>query len=536
MSMTAVPSRRFRPPLPLSALRSLLPLLLLATVPGASRTGADTTVRVLVRFTPGVVMEERELVARRLHGGVRRAFASAPLAALELPASEIDALRRDPRVATVEADPVYHAAALALSELKPTIDNGLYGLVLSRAVQAQARKVTGKGVRVCIADTGIDAHHSDLSRAYAGGFDLVDDDENPDVGSDLGLGEHATMVAGILAAAVNRKGVHGVAYDAQLRVARVLGADGTGFGSDVMAAVERLVEEDGCRVVNLSLGTSERTDSEELFYRDLLARNDVLLVAAAGNDGHAGVSYPAAYPGVVAVGAVDHTAALASFSNTGPEIDLVAPGVGILSSVPRGSGSEAYVSAGHVWPASAFTYAGQTRRSGIRAALVDCGSGNTAEEFPRKVRGGIALMRRGDAFFSVKVENAMNAGARAALIYNNVAEGVIGTLQEPTASDGRPWIPAVLVSEADGAYLRAHRKAIALVNGPSDWDAGSGTSFAAPHVAGAAALVWSVDRTLSRDQVLSLLETTAVDLGEAGPDERFGWGLIDADASSRAAR
>jgi subtilisin family serine protease len=507
----------------------------LAGIAAADREPAEARVRVLVRFARDVELDERLAVAWRSRGVLRRDLGDWGIAAVELPSSQVEALRRAPGVATVEPDTIHRAAALALAELEPTLDNGLYGLVVTKALAAQARRVTGGGVRVCIADSGIDASHPDLAAAYRGGFDLVDDDEDPDVGADPGLGGHGTMVAGIVAAAFNRQGVRGIAYGAEIVHARVLGADGTAPASDVMAAVRRLVEEEGCRIVNLSLGSDRPSSTEEEFYRQLLARHDVLIVAAAGNDERDSLSFPAGYPEVVAVGAVDRFQNHAAFSNTGNELDLAGPGVAVLSTVPRGSGGEAYVKAGRAFDATSFIYGGYTSASGLRGKLVDCGSGNTPAEFPRKVRGAVALMRRGDAFFSVKVENAMNAGARAAVIYNNVDEPTRGTLQSPTASDERPWIPVVLVSKDDGERLRRYRKQATVVTGPSDWDAGNGTSFAAPYVAGAAALVLSVDPSLSRDAVLQLLEMTAVDLGEPGLDPAFGWGLVDADAATRAA-
>lgn len=525
-----------RPPPSLRApLHVLVACVLVAAATLTGRAAADDTVRVLVRFAAGVEPDEPAAVARRVHAHLRRQLTTAPIAALELPASAVASLRLDPRVALVEVDPVYHAARLATSEVEPALGNGSYGLVLTHAVEAQARRVTGAGVRVCVADTGIDARHPDIASAYKGGFDLVDGDENPDVGADSTLGEHGTIVAGIIAAARNRKGVRGVAYTAQIVHARVLGASGTGFGSDVMAAVERLVEREGCRIVNLSLGSGQRSDTEESFYRDLLERHpELLVVAAVGNDGHEGLIFPAAFDGIAAVGAVGPDQELASFSNTGPELDLVAPGVTVLSSVPRGSGSEAFVKAGRSVPATAFIFSSQT--AALAGRLVDCGTGNTPEDFPAKVRGSIALMRRGDAFFSVKVENAMNAGAKGAIIYNNVAEPVRGTLQTETASNGRRWIPAVLVSQEDGAFLQQRPKPVTLVSARTDWDVGSGTSFAAPHVSGVAALVLSVNPSLSGAELLALLRDTARDLGEPGVDSRFGWGLVDADAATRAAQ
>ncbi len=513
-------------------------LLGASTVAGTAAVDSsapDERVRVLVRFERDVDLGERLGVARKLGGAVRRDLGDWGIAAVELPSSQLEALRRDPDIVAVEPDTIHRAAALALSELEPKIDNGLYGLVLTKAVNAQARRVTGAGVRVCIVDAGIDASHPDLAAAYRGGFDLVDDDENPDVGADPGLGGHGTMVAGVVAAALNRQGVRGIAHGAEIRHARVLGPDGTAPSSDIMAAVRRLVEDEGCRIVNLSLGSDRSTDTEEDFYRQLLARHDVLIVAAAGNDERDSLSFPAGYPNVAAVGAVDRFQNHASFSNTGNELDLAGPGVAVLSTVPRGSGGEAYVKAGRAFDATSFIFGGYTTAAGMRGKLVDCGTGNTPEEFPRKVRGAIALMQRGDAFFSVKVENAMNAGAKGAVIYNNVDEALRGTLQTPTTSDDREWIPVVLVSKDDGARLRTYRKQITLVTGPSDWDAGNGTSFAAPYVAGAAALVLSVDPSLSRDRLLELLEATAIDLGEPGLDPAFGWGLVDADAATRAA-
>lgn len=506
---------------------------------GGARGHADVDsdrVHVLVRFARGVEATERGQVARRFRGAVRRDLGDYSIAALELPAAEVAALRRDPSVDLVEPEPIYHAEALSASELTPTIDNGLYGLVLTKAIDAQARHVTGNGIRVCIADSGIDAHHADLAAAYGGGFDLVDNDEDPDIGTDAGLGGHGTMVAGVIAAALNRKGVRGIAPGAEIFHARVLGPEGSAPGSRVMDAVRRLVEDEGCRVVNLSLGTTQRSDVEQQFYSQLTARHDVFIVAAAGNDSAATVDYPAAYPGVVAAGAVDRFSNLAVFTNTGSDLDLVAPGVNVLTTVPRGSGGEAYVAAGRTsFAAIPFIYGGYTTAKGLLGKLVDCGTGNTPEEFPPSVHGKIALMKRGDAFFSIKVENAMNAGARGAVIYNNVVDETHGTLQTPTASDDRPWIPVVLVSLADGERLLAQRKNVVLFNGPTDWDTVNGTSFAAPYVAGAAALVLSVDPSLSRDQVLGLLETTALDLGDPGFDPQFGWGLIDADAATRAA-
>ena len=83
--------------------------------------------------------------------------------------------------------------------------------------------------------------------------------------------------------------------------------------------------------------------------------------------------------------------------------------------------------------------------------------------------------------------------------------------------------------------LRKKRTIATMVNAPSDWGTGDGTSFASPHVAGAAALIWSVAPQLHHGDVLQLLEHTAIDLGAPGRDPIFGFGMIDVDAATRAA-
>jgi subtilisin family serine protease len=103
------------------------------------------------------------------------------------------------------------------------------------------------------------------------------------------------------------------------------------------------------------------------------------------------------------------------------------------------------------------------------------------------------------------------------------------------ASDGRPWVPVLFVSRADGEWLRRRSAAVKLTSTTSHWDAANGTSFATPHVAGAMALLLSIAPHLSGEQLVDLLLGTAVDLGEPGHDALFGAGLLDVDAATRAA-
>jgi subtilisin family serine protease len=293
-----------------------------------------------------------------------------------------------------------------------------------------------------------------------------------------------------------------------------------------MAGVRWLVEVAGCRVVNLSLGGGARSEIEESFYQQMRDKG-VLIVCAAGNDGRRRLSYPARYASNIAVGAVDQEDTLAGFSNRGENLDVVAPGVGVLSAVPRGQGIDAAVTTDTEFGAGPLEYAGLTE--GASGTLVECGLGRPGE-FPAGVAGNIALIRRGEITFAAKVTNAMDAGAAGVIVFNNVAGGFQGTLGAATTSDGRAWIPAIAVSDLTGAKLLGQVGAGAtLRNRTTDWDVYNGTSMAAPHVTGVIALIWSAAPDLPHTAVEELLLRTCTDLGTAGYDSTYGWGLVNAD-------
>jgi subtilisin family serine protease len=301
-----------------------------------------------------------------------------------------------------------------------------------------------------------------------------------------------------------------------------------------MSAIRRLVDEFGCRIVNLSLGGDGFSDIEQTFYAGL-ADEGVLIVAAAGNESADHVSYPAGYAGVLAVGAVDNKNQHASFSNTGEDLDLSAPGVAVLSSVPRDTGEESSVKTNKVYAANGMTFAGHT--DGVAALLVDCGTGNSPGEFPAKVAGNVALIKRGDQTFAVKVENAMNAGALAAIVYNNVAGDFAGTLGTAQTSDQRDWIPVLSVSDTTGALLRKWlNKKSTVVNALSSWARFDGTSMASPMVAGIAGLLLSANPSLTAADLTEILQQTATRLGGRGYNTTYGWGLVNADAAVKAAQ
>jgi subtilisin family serine protease len=485
-----------------------------------------------VGFATAPGSAERALVQR--HGGtVRFAFPEVNALAVDLPRASIADFARTVGVRYVEQDPERHALA---SQLVPASSNGLWGLVATTAVQAQAAGYRGAGVKACVADTGIDANHVDIAANYNGGFDAIDNDNDPNEGNNM-WETHGTHVAGTVLGVDNQAGILGVAPDASLYHARVLADkehDGTANGttSQVMAGVRWLAQEAGCKVVNMSLGGGLRSRTEENLYKSLYERG-TLIVAAAGNDAARTISYPAGYPVVLSVSAVDRNDRLADFSNQGHGLDLSAPGVDVLSSYPDGTGRNASVEAAGTLSALAMEFAGTTHPAGVSGALVDCGLGTAP---CTAAAGRVALIQRGSITFGEKVANAMAGGAIAAIVYNNAAGNFSGTLSTETSPSGSTWIPAVSVSDTDGAALKSQvGQTVTVYNLPTDWETISGTSMATPHVSGVAALVFGANPSLTPAGVEQILKATARDIGPAGYDTQYGYGMPNALAAVNAA-
>lgn len=188
----------------------------------------------------------------------------------------------------------------------------------------------GAGVNVAVIDTGIDCGHPDLApncwygASYVKGAKPIDDHG------------HGTHVAGIIAARDNGFGVIGVAPEVTLYAVKVLDANGSGSFSAVASGIVWATR-NGMDVINMSLGGS---GFSQAVADAVKAASDagVLVVSAAGNSGCCDrVLYPAKLPESMAVAAVDANDQRASFSSTGPEVDVAAPGVAVLSTVPQGT-------------------------------------------------------------------------------------------------------------------------------------------------------------------------------------------------------
>lgn len=202
----------------------------------------------------------------------------------------------------------------------------------------------GAGVRVGVVDSGVDGDNPHLRGKVFSGYDFVRDQP----GARFDCTPHGTPVASIIAGAqLEGTGFHGVAPDARIVPARVTDTDEIKGGPATVAAGIRYTVDNGAKVLNLSL-TVFRDDPALKQAVEYAQAHDVLVVAAAGNrrEDSNPTPYPAAYPGVLGVGSIDITGALAADSQAGDYVDLVAPGVKVTGCAPG---------AGHrLWQGTSF--------------------------------------------------------------------------------------------------------------------------------------------------------------------------------------
>lgn len=478
-----------------------------------SQVSADEPGRYFVVFKSKTALANEKIVTGQ-GASIRHRFDRVSAVSVTVPGESVtsvmDSIKSDPSVDYVEKV----SKVTAYEEITP------WGI---QAIHAPLvwNIVTGHGVGVCVVDTGVDYNHPDLDNVYAGGWDFVNNDNDP--WDDAG---HGTHCAGTIAAEANGLGVIGASYGVTLYAAKVLDDQGSGWSDDVMAGVQWALD-NGARIASLSLGSDSGSNIERTFYQSVYDAG-LLVICASGNSGAGTIAYPARYPSTVCVGSVDMSLNRSTFSQYGPEMELVAPGEYTLSTVPVGQGFETYiVEGGTPLESVGMTYAGYTDADGITAVLYYCNYGQTADDFPAGVNGNIALIQRGNISFATKVTNAMNAGAVAVIIYNNVPNLFYGTLGTPGA-----WVPTVSMSNADGEALRAlGTPTVTFLHRIGDYNYNQGTSMATPHVSGAAALVMQANRTLTNVEVREILNATASDLGDPGWDQYYGYGLVDAQAA-----
>ncbi len=487
---------------------------------GCAAWAAPDTTRVIVAFKPGAAVTVKAAVARAA-GTVQHEIFGMDAVAIEVPAAALAGLQRNPNVEYVEEDLKRYPMAgtspstgspYALGQLVP------YGITMVQANQLPDTYAANR--KVCIIDSGYDRAHVDLSSGtevtgeYDSGTGWWYTDEN----------HHGTHVAGTIAAVNNGVGVVGVNPNRQLRlhIVKVFGADAWAYSSTLASAANKC-HAAGANVISMSLGGSRSNRTEQLAF-DSLQSKGVLSIAAAGNAGTTAQSYPASYNSVMSVAAIDEAKAWATFSQYNKQVEIAAPGVNVLSTVPMGTGSASALSVGSAVYAPGGMDGSPTGT--VTAPLADFGLGGTA--VAGSMSGKICLILRGTYDFATKVNNCQASGGVGAVVYNNVAGSFGGTLGGVATT-----IPSLTASNTEGAAMKLQLGLSAtLAVTATNHAFYDGTSMATPHVAAVAALVWTYFPTCTGSQIRTSLNLSAQDLGSAGRDNKFGYGLVQAKAAA----
>ncbi|MEO8613718.1 MAG: S8 family serine peptidase [Luteolibacter sp.] len=442
----------------------------------------------------------------------------------------IATLQADPDVETVEPNYIRHVSVVTPNDTDYTKLWGLRNsgqtvnaLGGSSGVDTKfqeawrlARPVASEVV-VGVVDTGVDITHPDLAaniwlnpgEIAGNGIDDDGDGYIDDIhGYDFeGLtaaitdsGYHGTHVAGTIAAVgKNSLGVIGLDYRAKILPLKVSIDGDTIDTSAAIAAYNYAItlKQKGINIValNASFGGGSFSISEQNAIT-ALKNAGIILCAAAGNESannDTTPSYPANYTttNIISVAALTQSNGLATFSNYGATtVDIAAPGKNIYSTMPVNNVTPvtSLKVANVTYASQELTYSGTTTASGISGTIYACGIGNPGE-FPPGVSGNIALIQRGTLTFAEKVTNAMNAGATAAVIYDNTANALsVGGFTLGTAGN---WIPALQVTQASGNAIIASPVKTSTVSNTRETTLAyqflDGTSMATPHVAGAVA-------------------------------------------------
>lgn len=475
---------------------------------------------------------------------------------LTLPANEIENLLKLPGVKAVYPNETVYATE---EEETPTAPLDSVSFIGSGDFWAEGNE--GQGIKVGVIDTGVAKDHPDLADAVPDGYwgyDFVNDDSEPyettkqdyldahaqepslpefDENGRAYYTSHGSHVSGIVAGrgvgTDELAGTKGVAPEAEIYAYKVLGPYGSGTTEDVIAGIERAVV-DGMDVINLSLGsnTNNQRSADSIAVNNAM-KAGVVAVVSSGNSGPgaATVTDPGSSELAITVGA--------------SKPPLVTP----IMRIPAMGGEGFFM--------DTFDKSAGIEDLTESYPLVDVGLGKAADYAGKDLNGKIAFIKRGEISFAEKALNAQAAGAAAAIVFNNVPEA----LESGTLGDADVQIPVYALSGAYGGRIREALKEQELSaefsttieedimagfssRGPAkpgydlkpdisapgmsvrssvpDYEgwyaAQNGTSMAAPHIAGAAALVLQKYPNLTPYEVKSLLMNNTVKLSDRNGD------------------
>ena len=396
--------------------------------------------------------------------------------------------------------------------------------------------IDGSGIKIAIIDTGVDFNHPDLfgwgpDGKVIGGYNFINENQLP-----LDTNGHGTQVAGVIAADGE---IVGIAPKAKILAYKV-SENGEGVSSDlIIRAIEKAIE-DEADIINISLGVN-KTNSKIDRAVNLALEKEIFVVAAAGNDGPElkTIGSPGRNSGSVTVGATYNN--LTSSLVATLEIDEK--------------------------PYTVIPMVGSTKlEKAITGKIIFAGYGKMKDFEKINVENAIVMVERGSdvegelLYFSIKEKNAAKAGAKALIVYNNGPGIFLGELTHEFVETGyTPQIPVVSMDREEGLeiikslketsegimnlfynpdfvahfssrgpvspfYIKPEIVAPGAYINTTQNNAGynftSGTSFAAPHVSGAAALLLQKNPELHHHEIKSILLTTVKDVSDAY-DQKF---------------
>jgi serine protease len=299
---------------------------------------------MIIVFEKSTAKNEREKLLKNNGASLKKHLSSLNAVLAEVPSDKAkfrETLERSGKIRYIE--PNYKVYAAESNVPNDRHYDKQWGLDMIDLNYGWTQETGDRRIRIAVIDTGVDNDHPDL----AGRIDAENAYNFTDDGMEDNYG-HGTHVAGIIAALTdNNQGVAGVSWAGEILPVKALKDDGGGTNISVADAIlyaaglhEDIDNPEPVDIINLSLGGGGYSQLlEDAVNR--AAEKGIVLVAAAGNNSY-GIDYPAAYENVIAVGAVNSSGSRASYSNTGRQLDFMAPGGdssnGILSTFPDDSG------------------------------------------------------------------------------------------------------------------------------------------------------------------------------------------------------